>query len=156
MHSHSDDIRDHDPVGSINEHPPHPVEECGRLNSGDECEIREDHEPGYVMSPGTRLDIAHRGSDAIHLRPARILEEGEERTVGGETGHRSILITEDPINTVDVFTPPDDLTDEALARRDRDAAALESCDRSFDDLGRVQKPDVQVRREQRVVNRPAV
>jgi hypothetical protein len=73
------------------------------------------------------------------------VEQGEERSVCVQLVLVSISLTEVPIDSMDIFPPSDDLSDEAFDGGKRNIACLESLDRSIEHFLRVKESIVEIR-----------
>ena len=120
--------------------------------------VAEDHQPRDVVGPAVIADRGQRLLQAVGVGAVRIHARRTSRAdgcCGRQLVAGPVVLTEVPIEVPDVVPPADDLPNEALHRGDRGVALGVGVLGRPDDLQRVQQPEVQRRRQQRV-GHPAV
>ena len=154
--AHTDDVRHHHPLGGIDELFAHPIEELLRVHARDKCEVGQHHEPWDVMNPSARFDIGHDCANAVHFCLVRISEERQQRPAGLELIECAVFLSKEPIHSVDVFPPANNLPNKRLDRLNRSLPCAVGGNHGVDGFTRIEQSVVEVGAEERVVERPVV
>ena len=101
-----------------------------------------------MVNPGAILDIGDGGFDAIHLGGVWVREKWQEISCGMELIVIAVIRAEEPVHTVDVFAPANQLTNETFGGFDRDGALIKFLHGCVDDFSGMKKSVIQVRRKE--------
>ena len=115
--AHANDVREHDPVGGIDEVFHEPPVGFGGVNFAHEHGGTDDHEPFDVVSIGVllgALDDKVDGWESGGAVPPTRFELAMVVEVVGKLGGSDVVLPIFGVHPVDELSPADDLADEAF------------------------------------------
>ena len=149
MQHHADHIGRHDPIMRIDIHFVEPPQRLGRTHPGKEQKIPQHHEPLDMMIIPRAQHLPQALPEAIHLRLAGV-EKSRKRPLRLEAIGLHIIRHLEPIDAIDEFPPPRNLSHESLHPGQGHLPLAVSSDRPLDAFTRGEQPEIEHGRDHRV------